>query len=242
MKTGVVDAIRAAGGEVYAVTSEPQALASRAQEDWGLPFECVGDPHHEIAAGVSERGWFDLRTSETNEFLIRDTKWEVSHPKGFFQPGTLAIASDQRVLYRWRSIPTRKNAGGATSRPTPEHVWGRVQEALSFDSAQDVVLDNEPTLDSRPPPFAFFALVLMAHGWFLRPRAFTYQGDGKIPTDRFPMVLLRLVVFLSLWVAAFALLPGLWVGVALALYLPIAIRGLRQIYTTFENEPVTGLH
>jgi hypothetical protein len=50
------------------------------------------------------------------------------------------------------------------------------------------------------------------------------------------MVLLRLVVFVSLWVAAFALLPGLWVGVALALYLPIAIRGLRQVYTTFENE------
>ena len=76
----------------------------------------------------------------------------------------------------------------------------------------------------------------MAHGWFLRPRAFTYQGDGKNPMGRFPQVLLRLVVFLSLWVAAFALLPGIWVGVALALYLPIAIRGLWQIYTTFENE------
>ena len=45
MPSGVVDVIRAAGGEVYAVTSEPQALATLAQEEWGLSFECVGDPH-----------------------------------------------------------------------------------------------------------------------------------------------------------------------------------------------------
>ena len=50
MLSGVVDAIRAAGGEVYAVTSEPQALAARAEEEWDLSFECVGDPHQEIAS------------------------------------------------------------------------------------------------------------------------------------------------------------------------------------------------
>ena len=232
----MVEAVRAAGGEIYAITSEPQALASRAQEDWELPFECVGDPHHEIAATVSERGWFDLRTSEVNDFLIRDTQWEVTHPKGFYQPGTLALTSEQRVLYRWRSIPTRKNVGGASGRPTAEHVWSRVRAALSEGPARDVALDRTPVLDGFSPPFAVFAVILMAHGWFLRPRPFTYQGDGKNPVERIPMVMRRIVGFLALWVAAFAFLPGLWVGVALALYLPVAIRGFHKIYSTFENE------
>ncbi|MDG2336306.1 MAG: hypothetical protein P8Q97_19050 [Myxococcota bacterium] len=235
MKTGVLEQIRAAGGEVYAVTSEPQALASRAREDWGLSFECVGDPHHEVAATLSERGWLDLRVLEVGEFLTRDTQWEVSHPKGIFQPGILALAPGQRVLYRWRSIPTRKNVGGAVSRPTPGHVWGRVQEALAEGAEGDAAHDETPVLDGGAPPFAFFALVLMAHGWFLRPRAFTYQGDGNNPTQRFPMMVMRLVLFVALWVAGFALLPGLWMGVALALYLPVGIRGLREVYTTFES-------
>jgi len=97
-------------------------------------------------------------------------------------------------------------------------------------------LDETPPLDGKPPPFALFSLILMAHGWFLRPRAFTYQGNGEDPLKRFPMVMLRLVVFIALWIGAFALLPTLWVGVALAIYLPVAIRGIRSVYTTFQNE------
>ena len=61
MSSGVVDAIRAAGGAVYAVTSEPQSLAARAQEEWGLSFECVGDPHQEIAGAARHQGMLDLR-------------------------------------------------------------------------------------------------------------------------------------------------------------------------------------
>ena len=53
---------------------------------------------------------------------------------------------------------------------------------------------------------------------------------------RFPMVMLRLIVFVVLWIGAFALLPTFWVGIALAAYLPVAIRGVRSVYTTFQNE------
>ena len=110
MLSGVVDAIRAAGGEVYAVTSEPQALAARAQEEWDLSFECVGDPHQEIAGAARHQGMLDLRTSEVGEFITRDTAWAVSHPKGFYQPGVLALNSE-RLLYRWQSIPNSRQYG-----------------------------------------------------------------------------------------------------------------------------------
>jgi len=78
-----------------------------------------------------------------------------------------------------------------------------------------------------------FSMMLMAHGWFLRPKAFTYQGDGVNPMQRFPLVLMRLVVFIACWIAAFALLPALWVGAALASYAPLAILGIRKVYVTF---------
>jgi hypothetical protein len=44
-KKGVVDAIRKAGGAVYAITSEPQSLATNAQQDWETGMVHVGDPH-----------------------------------------------------------------------------------------------------------------------------------------------------------------------------------------------------
>jgi len=68
-KAGVVEKIRAAGGEIYAVTSEPQALATRAQAEWNLGFEAVGDPHHEIAGTCRDRGWLDLFSNPKLGFL-----------------------------------------------------------------------------------------------------------------------------------------------------------------------------
>lgn len=235
VSSGVVDLIRAAGGEVYAVSSEPQALASRAQEEWGLSFECVGDPHHEIADAARGQGLLDLRTSEVGEFVTRDTAWDVSHPKGFYQPGVLAL-NTERVLYRWQSIPNRENMGGAGGRPTEDYVWRRIQAALNDPLGKDAKLDEMPVTGGKPPPFFLFSLMLMAHGWFLRPRAFTYQGDGVNPMQRFPLVLMRLMVFIGGWIAAFMLLPTIWVGLALLLYAPLAIRGIRKVYGTFAVE------
>ena len=83
-----------------------------------------------------------------------------------------------------------------------------------------------------------FSLMLMAHGWFLQPKAFTYQGDGVNPIQRFLLVHIRLIRFIGCWIAAFALLPTAWVGVALALYAPVAISGIRRVYTTFAVEIV----
>ena len=231
----MVDAIRAAGGEVYAVTSEPQALASRAQEEWELSFKCVGDPHQEIAYAARQEGMLDLQIGEVGDFLTRDTPWSVCHPKGFYQPGVLALNSE-RLLYRWQSIPKRENMAGAGDRPLETYVWQEIQAALDEKLATDAPLDATPLTSGKLPPFFIFSLMLMAHGWFLRPKAFTYQGDGVNPMQHFPIVLFRLLVFVGCWMAAFMLLPTVWVSLTLALYSPLAILGIRRVYDTFATE------
>ena len=106
---GVVERIRAAGGEVFAVSSEPQHLANQAHEHWDLNFDNIGDPHQEIARVCYKRDWLTLYANRGDtEFLQRGADWTVEHPKGFFQPGVLAITQSSRILYRWRSVPSEK--------------------------------------------------------------------------------------------------------------------------------------
>ena len=38
--------IRAAGGEIYGITSEPNSLAIEAEDAWNMTIPVVGDPHH----------------------------------------------------------------------------------------------------------------------------------------------------------------------------------------------------
>jgi len=132
MNKGVVEKIRAAGGEVYAITSEPQHLADQAHAHWKLDFENVGDPHQEISRTCSERGWLTLYANKGDlEFLQRGANWEVEHPKGYFQPGVLALTNAGRVLYRWRSVPSAENLNGTLARPTPQHAWGAIERSLA---------------------------------------------------------------------------------------------------------------
>ena len=110
---GLAAKVHAAGGEIFAISSEPQALSDRAKAEWSLDFETLGDPHHEIAGTCRERGWLDLFVNQRLDFLKQSTKdakdWKPTHPKGYFQPGVLALNSEGRVLYRWRSVPTHNN-------------------------------------------------------------------------------------------------------------------------------------
>ncbi|MEO1913688.1 MAG: hypothetical protein ABGW98_07505, partial [Myxococcales bacterium] len=163
----MVENIRAAGGEIYAITSEPQRLADAAEKDWDFGFESVGDPHHEISSTCVERGLLELIVNTKTELTApKGTKF--SHPKGYFQPGVLALDSNARVLYRWRSIPTRNNIGGAVARPTAHYVFDLVSKALasatSDTAAADAELDTNPELDSRGIPWPLFMSLLVANG------------------------------------------------------------------------------
>ncbi|MCH1601808.1 MAG: hypothetical protein L7S57_03100, partial [Luminiphilus sp.] len=66
----MVEKIRAAGGEVCAISSEPQHLANQAHEHWDLNFDNIGDPHQEIPRVCDERDWLTLYANRGDtEFL-----------------------------------------------------------------------------------------------------------------------------------------------------------------------------
>ena len=216
VETGVVDKIRAAGGEVFAITSEPQHLADQANAHWELNFDNIGDPHQEIPRVCDERGWLTLYASRGDTtFLQRGADWTVEHPKGFFQPGVLVLDSKQRILYRWRSVPSDKNLNGTVARPTPEHVWRRVEETLGPGSPiSDAALDENPEIDAPPPPRWLFIAALVANAWFLGVKSFVYSPGAESTPKRFAKAFRRWLFFIALWIVAFVLLPTIWVAIA----------------------------
>ena len=216
VETGVVDKIRAAGGEVFAITSEPQHLADQANAHWELNFDNIGDPHQEIPRVCDERGWLTLYASRGDTtFLQRGADWTVEHPKGFFQPGVLVLDSKQRILYRWRSVPSDKNLNGTVARPTPEHVWRRVEETLGPGSPiSDAALDENPEIDAPPPPRWLFIAALVANAWFLGVKSFVYSPGAESTPKRFAKAFRRWPFFIALWIVAFVLLPTIWVAIA----------------------------
>lgn len=230
-------AIRSAGGEIFGITSEPQTLASEAAASWRLEFPLVGDPHHEIADQCRARGWLELHVNAYGDprgMLARGIDAPV-HPKGYFQPAVLALTAAHRILYRWRGVPTRRNNGGATERPTPGHVWERIQQALAAPGAPDAAFDTPPSVDMKGIPWPLFVLLLLANGSFWRPKGFALQRRG--PDDvaaRARRAALKLALFVAGWVAAFALLPPGWVAIALLGYAALAAPGIVELHRAFQ--------
>ncbi|HIG72391.1 MAG TPA: hypothetical protein EYQ46_20485 [Myxococcales bacterium] len=237
MKSGVIDEIRKAGGEVYGVTSEPQRLADCAQAEWELGFECVGDPHQEIPETARNRGWLDIFVQTRLDFLRQSAPgFEPTHPKGYFQPGVLVLSREGRVLYRWRSVPSHKNVGGATVRPTPEHVWSSVQAVLASDiDGADAAHDDQPEMDSPSVPWPLFVSLLIANGWFLRPMAFAQRENGPTSLQRIMIAGVRLGLFATMWIAAFATLPTLPVAAVLVGWVGWIIPKVRWLNLEFQN-------
>ena len=232
------DAVRKAGGRIFAVTSEPQTLASEAQTGWELDFDAIGDPHHEIADACRERGWLDLLVNRRVDFfrrMTRMTPW-VSHPRGYFQPGILAVARDGRVLYRWRSVPTRRNAGGAAGRPETQHVWSRIEAAFASPASGDAELDIPPSLDMRAPPWPLFVALLLANGNFIRPRGLALErGAAENPWRQGLSALVKLVAFAAAWIAAFVLVPRIWVLAAFAMWGLAVAPGIVEMHRDFQT-------
>lgn len=235
-QAGVVEAVRAAGGEVFAITSEPHTLAKNAQDDWETGLEHVGDPHQEIAETCRERGWLSLFTNDWDGTKLGEPSEWRSHPKGYYQPGVLALSRSGRVLYRWRCRPTRRNTGGATGRPTPEHVWHSLERARAEPAdSPDVAHDDDPVLDSPPTPWPLFVGLLLANGWFLRPQVFDHHaGDWDMPT-RLRRAAIRLVGFVAAWIAAAWFLPGSIVAIVFGAWAFKVWPGVRDIHAGFQN-------
>ena len=234
MKSGVVEAIHAAGGEVFGLTSEPQSLATEAEEAWEVGFPCVGDPHHEIKDDCRDRGWLNLFANEDYGHL-RMRSW-ASHPKGYFQPGVLAINRAGRILYRWRCRPVYSNMNGAGQRPAPQYVWAEIQSRLA-DHGPDAELDETPEFRRQDLSWPAFQGILLAHGWFLRPKALPLAREGDEPSAPVQKMFRRIRFFAAGWLAAFLLLPVGWVALALAAWAAVASVGVVEIHRQFQHVP-----
>jgi hypothetical protein len=171
------------------------------------------------------------------EFLQRGADWEIEHPNGFFQPGVLALTSQSRVLYRWRSIPSEENLHGTSMRPTAAHAWQNIEQTFSLgDEAEDAAHDDNPAVDSGPPPRPLFFAALIANGWFLKAKSFMYSpGSPPIPA-RFKRVMSRWPVFVLVWIAAFTLLPPTWVGAGLVGWIIWIARDLRKVLADMGSQ------
>jgi hypothetical protein len=237
-ESGVVKAIREAGGAFVAVTSEPQTFASEAQVHWELEFPSIGDPHHEIAFECRERGWLHLFVNRDVDTFRAQTGF-ATHPNGVFQPGILALASDGRVLYRWRSRPTRENGGGASNRPLPTHVWEQTRKAIACgDGGRDPALDQVEEVDFRTPPWPLFMMMLLANGNFLRPMPMGLARGGPEHMERNAAVaFLKAVLFVGAWAVAFFLFPPAIVLGALAVWAIGVTPGFVRLHRHFQFAP-----
>lgn len=235
--SGLPDEIWKAGGEIFAITSKSQTLASRAEAEWESGFHAVGDPPQEISGHCGERGRLELFGHENPEFLQGSVEWALQHPKGYFQPGVLALTSAGRVLYRWRCAPSRKKMGGAQERPNPEHVGFDLSRRLEAPAGTpDPDLDEQPVLDARAVRWPFFVSILIANGWSIGPRALTQERASVEPHLGILGVLLTVVAIRAAWGAAFATLLTLWVGAALAGWIAWIAPRIRWLSAQFQDE------
>ena len=126
------------------------------------------------------------------------------------------------------------------ARPLPEHVWQRVQTALASKSREDAAWDEAPALDAPKIFWPLFVLVLLANGWFIKPRVFNLQPVQQTSVRRRQiMALLRIPVFIGVWIVAFAFLPS-WLASGLLLaWGVVAFRGVRKIHEQFQSIPAS---
>ena len=82
-----------------------------------------------------------------------------------------------------------------------------------------------------------FLVIMMAHGWFLRPRAFPLLRGGEKAGVTPTQAMRRAYLFLGAWLLALIVLPITWIAIAALIYVLAIIPGLVEIHRQFQNEP-----
>ncbi len=182
---------------------------------------------------MSERGWLDVFYNEDYGHL-RERSW-ASHPNGYYQPAIFAATKEGRVLYRWRCVPKYSNMSGAGPRPEADYTWNLIKENL--DAAEDAPLDRDPKMGADQLSWLQFLLILTAHGWFIRPKAFPLLRDGGKDTVTPTMAQRRAYIFAGLWLIALIVMPLAWVAGAFLLWVVLVTPGMIEIHRQFQNEP-----
>ncbi len=235
VKSGALQAIRDAGGEVFGITSEPHTLAAEAAATWENDFETIGDPHQELRDVCAERGWVEVFNNPDAGHLF-DRPW-ACHPKGYYQPAVLAVSREGRVLYRWRCVPSHKNMSGAGARPEAMYTWHKIKEALADERGADAAPDRDPKMGAKDVSWFRFMLLMTAHGWFIRPKALPLAREGDPKRVGPTAVMRRLYGFAALWVVLLIALPFVWVAGLALLWGLVLMPGMVAIHRQFQNEP-----
>ena len=204
-----------------------------------MSIKVIGDPHHEIRDQLSDRGWLDVFFN-TDYGHLREREW-ADHPKGYFQPAVIAVGRDEsgiaQILYRWRCVPKYSNMSGAGGRPEARYTWDAIQSRLDTNNPTDAPLDLSPQMGAGDLSWFQFLVILLAHGWFVRPRAFPLLRDGDKDRLSPTGARRRWWVFGGIWALSLLIFPGAWVATAFLLWLVALIPGLIEIHRQFQNEP-----
>ncbi len=139
------------------------------------------------------------------------------------------------VPYRWRCVPKYSNMSGAGARPEARYTWDKIRSGLG--KSEQAALDQTPILGAEDLSWPRFLLILIAHGWFLKPKAFPLARAGDAERVSPAAMMPRVYGFLFLWMLAFVFLPLPWVAVAAALWLLVLTPGVIAIHRQFQNEP-----
>lgn len=169
------------GGEIYAITSQTDVAATKAKTMWGVCYESRADPKIEIAKYLKEQGLLNIfvNLDPPPPALAGGDVPGGNYEVGVYQPAVLVLTQDFRPLFRFASLPSLSNAGGAAGRPTADTVMASIRPALSGEASVGVV-DWKP---QKIPPVAPILLVMyiFAHGSFIRPIPPALAADGSEP-------------------------------------------------------------
>ena len=124
---------------------------------------------------------------------------------------------------------------GAGARPEAIYTWNQIKDGMQ--KSEDAKLDQNPKMGAKDLSWLRFLLILTAHGWFIRPKAFPLKRDGDKDRVSPAAVMRRVYGFLALWAAMLIFLPLSWVGVAALAWTVAFTPGLIEIHRQFQNEP-----
>lgn len=103
------------------------------------------------------------------------------------------------------------------------------------DHGGDAAIDENPSVDSNPPPRILFIAALIANGWFIKAQSFIYSPGVDETPQRFARAFKRWPVFIAVWILAYLLLPSTLATMVLLVWV---IWIFRDIKTTLDRMDV----
>ena len=96
-------------------------------------------------------------------------------------------------------------------------------------------LDESPEFALTDVSWFMFLSIMLAHGWFIRPKAFPLARKGDKRSARPSRMGRRIALFVAAWAVAFVLFPVGWVVSSLVLWGALVWPGIATVNRQFQN-------